>query len=248
METAVDVDAPRVGRLQAGRQDGVEGRGYGVFYDTLNATDYTANNLGYNSTTTNTNSTDFGQTFTLGNPYAGVLGISDPFPVRADGTRFQEPVGATLGVDTSTGAGFNAQNQNHEHARQQKWRIGLQRELAKNLSVEVAYDASYSDRNEISIRQDYLPKQYWIPGSLNARDAATQAALVANVTNPYAIGNFAALQTTNPVLYQRMAGTAFFTSTTTQANRLLRNFSQINNLTYTTCRLARSRSSSFRST
>ena len=48
--------------------------GYGVFYDTLNATDYTANNLGYNSTTTNTNSTDFGQTFTLGNPYAGILG------------------------------------------------------------------------------------------------------------------------------------------------------------------------------
>ena len=37
--------------------------GYGMFYDTLNAADYTANNLGYNSTTTVTNSTDFGQTF-----------------------------------------------------------------------------------------------------------------------------------------------------------------------------------------
>ena len=134
--------------------------------------------------------------------------------MRADGTRFQLPVGASLGVDTSTGAAFAAQNQNHVHARQQKWRIGVQRELVKNLSVEVAYDGSFSDRNEISIRQDYLPKQFWIPGSLNARDAATQAALVANVPNPYTIANFTALQTTNPVLYQRMAGQAFFTSTT----------------------------------
>jgi len=202
--------------------------GYGVFYDTLNATDYTANNLGYNSSTTNTNSTDFGQTFTLGNPYAGVLGISDPFPVRADGTRFQAPVGASLGVDTSSGAALGVQNQNHVHARQQKWRIGVQRELVKNLSVEVAYDGSFSDRNEISIRQDYLPQQYWIPGSLNRRDATAQALLTSSVPNPYAIGNFAALQTTNPALYRRMAGMAFFTATTTPLNRLLRPFSQLN--------------------
>jgi hypothetical protein len=198
--------------------------GYGVFYDTLNATDYGANNAGYNSTTTNTNSTDFGQTFSIS--------LADPFPVRADGTRFQAPTGASLGIDTATGSAITVQNQNHTHARQQKWRIGVQRELIKNLSVEVAYDASYSDRNEISIRQDYLPQQFWIPGSLNARDAAKQAALVANVPNPYTIANFASLQATNPVLYQRMAGTAFFTATTTQANRLLRPFSQINNLTY----------------
>ena len=64
--------------------------GYGMFYDTLNAADYTANNLGYNSTTTNTNSTDFGQTFALGDPRNGVLGISDPFPVRG-GQRFDQP-------------------------------------------------------------------------------------------------------------------------------------------------------------
>src|SRR6185295_14931286 len=64
--------------------------------------------------------------------------------------------------------------------------------------------------------------------SLNARDAAKQAALVANVPNPYLLSNFTSLQTTNPVLYQRMAGQAFFTSTTAPANRLLRPFSQLN--------------------
>jgi len=202
--------------------------GYGLFYDTLNAGDYGGTTLGYNSTTQNTNSNDFGQTFSVS--------LADPFPVRSDGTRFIQPYGSTLGVDTSAGNGgnYNVQNQNHIHARQQKWRIGIQRELVKNLSVEVAYDGSYSDRGEISIRQDYLPQQFWIPGSLNARDAAKQAALTANVTNPYAIGNFTSLQTSNPLLYQKMSTQAFFTSPTVQANRLLRPFSQLNNNVGTT--------------
>jgi hypothetical protein len=206
--------------------------GYGVYYDTLNAADYNQNNAGFSATTTNTNSTNFGQTFLLGNPYAGQLGFADPFPLRADGTRFDEPTGSSLGVDTIVGSPYTIQNQNHEHARQQRWRFGVQREIARNLSVEVAYDGSYSDRIEMSLREDYLPHQYWIPGSLNARDAAAQAALTANVTNPYALANFAALRTANPVLYQRMSANAFFTSSTVQRNRLLRPFSQINNLTY----------------
>ena len=150
--------------------------GYGIYYDTLNAADFTQNNPGFSSTTTNTNSTNFGQTFLLGNPYTGQLGISDPFPVRADGTRFDEPTGSSLGSTRSPARAYTIQNQNHEHARQQRWRFAVQRELARNLSVEVAYDGSYSDRVELSIRQDYLPQQYWIPGSLNARDAATQTA------------------------------------------------------------------------
>jgi hypothetical protein len=208
--------------------------GWGLYYDTLNATAYTANNLGYNSTTTNTNSTDFGQTFTFG-------GLSNPFPLRGDGTRFDQPVGSTFGVDASAASAFTAQNQQHEHTRQQKWRVGVQREVLKNTAIEVAYSGSFADRNEVSIREDYLPQQYWIPGSLNARDAATQALLTANVTNPYYIANFTPLQTTNPVLYARMASNSFFTSTTTQRNRLLRPFSQINNLMYSNLPLGEER-------
>jgi hypothetical protein len=206
--------------------------GYGVYYDTLNAADYGHNNPGFSATTTNTNSTNFGRTFLLGNPYAGQLGISDPFPVRADGTRFDEPTGASLGVDTIAGSGYTIHNQQHEHARQQRWRIGLQRELARNLSVELAYDGSYSDRVEMLFREDFLPQQYWIPGSLNRRDTAAQALLTGNVTNPYSLANFASLRTTNPVLYQRMSTNGFFTAGTVQRNRLLRPFSHINNLSF----------------
>src|SRR5688572_16897767 len=195
--------------------------GYGMFYDTLNAADYTGNNLGYNSTTTNTNSTNFGQTF-------GVS-LADPFPVNASGSRFLEPTNDTLGVDSGVGLALNTQSQNHEHARLQRWRFGIQREIARNLSLELAYDGSYADRREISIRQDYLPEQYWITGT---RNNAAQTALTANVANPYRLTNFEALRTSNPELYTRMSSNAFFTSATVQANRLLRPFSHINNLTY----------------
>ncbi len=134
--------------------------GYGIYYDTLNAADFNQNNFGYSATTNNTNSTNFGQTFLLGDPYSGQLGFADPFPVRTDGTRFDEPTGSSLGVDTIAGSSnYAIQNQNHEHARQQRWRIGIQREVINNLSVEVAYDGSYSDRIEMGIRQDYLPEQ-----------------------------------------------------------------------------------------
>ena len=224
---------PRVSAVYKLGEKTVLKGGYGLYYDTLNAADFTPNNQGFSSTTTATNSTNFGQTFLLGNPYAGELGFADPFPVRADGTRFDEPTGSSLGVDTIVGSSYTIQNQNHEHARQQRWRFGVQREVARNLSVEVAYDGSYSDRlDNINIRQDYLPQQYWIPGSRNSRDTATQALLTGNVTNPYALSNFTALRTANPVLYQRMSANAFFTSTTVQRHRLLRPFSQINNLTY----------------
>ena len=157
-----------------------------------------------------------------------MLGISirSRFATASDSTsRSKTGSGLTAGA----GVGVNTQNQNHEHARLQRWRFGVQREIARNLSVELAYDGSYADRREISIRQDYLPEQYWITGT--ARNNAAQTALVANVTNPYNIANFAALRTTNPELYQRMSTNAFFTSATAQANRLLRPFSQYNTAT-----------------
>lgn len=204
--------------------------GYGMFYDTLNATSFTPNQTGYSQTTTSNLSVDFGRTFLLGNPHAGISPMGDPFPVTSAGTRFQPVVGNSLGLDAVVGSALSAPNRATQHARVQRWRVSLQRALSPNITVEVAYNGSVGDRLSTAIRQDYLPEEWF--SSSNVRDLTQQTLLNANVTNPFAIGNFASLQSTNPVLYNRMAGNPFFTSPTVQRHRLLRDFPHINNLTY----------------
>ncbi len=200
--------------------------GYGLFYDSLTAGDLLPNQSGYSVTTTTGNSSDLGRTFRVNLN----TGQGDPFPVRADGNRFETPVGSSLGFDSILGSAFTAENLNREHSRQQRWRVSVQRELLGNLGLEIAYNGSYSDRIGRNIRQDYLPEQYW--NDSNERNATANTFLVAQVTNPFRLQNFASLQTSNPTLYNRMAGSTFFTQATTQRNRLLRAFPHINNLTY----------------
>jgi hypothetical protein len=202
--------------------------GWGLFYDTLNAADYTGySQLGYSVTTTNVASTNFGQTWLLGDPKNGVSPLLNPFPVRADGTRFDAPLADSLGADAIVGSNFTAENLNHRHSRVQRWRIGVQRELFGNTGVEIAYAGSYADRVEMTIQQSYVPEQYYSTVT-NVRDASAQTLLQQQVTNPFNIGNFAVLATSNPVLYGRMSTNAFFTAATTQRQNLIRAFPQLN--------------------
>jgi hypothetical protein len=203
--------------------------GYGVYYDTVNARDFAPNQEGYDVSTGGPVSTDFGQTWLLGDPKNGILPLADPFPLRANG-RYQAQVGASLGADTILapgGGGFTAENPNRVHSRVQRWRIGWQRDLGARTVLDIAYVGSYADRQGIAIRQDFLPEQYW--SSANVRDTSANDYLTANVTNPFNIANFASLQTSNPALYARLAGNAFFTSTTIPRHRLLRAFPHMSN-------------------
>lgn len=221
---------PRVSfGYKLGEKDAVKG-GYGLYYDTLNARDWTPNLTGFNVTTSNPLSTDFGQTFQLGNPRSGILPLADPFPVRATGSRYESILGNALGFDTMAGLGLSAENPNRVHSRVQRWRLSWQREIGIRTAIEIGYSGSYADRQGIPIRQDYLPEQYW--SSANFRDTSANDYLTANVPNPFRIANFASLQTTNPLLYQRMLGSTTFTSTTIQRHRLLRPFPHMNNLSY----------------
>ena len=204
--------------------------GWGLFYDTLNAADFNPNQTGYDVTTTSTVSTDFGQTWNFGDPKNGISPLTNPFPVRSDGSRFDTPIGSSLGVDTLLGQNYTANNLNREHGRVQRWRVSLQRELTRNMAVEVAYNGSFADRLSIGIAQSYVPEIYY--NSSNVRDNAQQVFLQANVTNPFRITNFASLQATDPALYQRMAGNAFFTAATVQRQALLRDFPQMSGLSY----------------
>ena len=201
--------------------------GYGMYYDTINARDWTPDLQGFNVTTTNPLSDDFGLTFNLGDPRNGILPIADPFPVRAaTGSRYEPVVGNALGLDTMLGRAYSAENPNRTHSRVQRWRMSWQREIASRTALEVAYSGSYADRQGITIREDFLPEQYW--SGANVRDNSANDYLTQNVPNPFHISNFAFLQTTNPALYQRMLGSTVFTSTTTPRHRLLRAFPHMN--------------------
>ena len=85
--------------------------GFGVYYDTINARDWTPDQNGYDVTTNNQLSTDFGQTFLLGDPKAGILPLADPFPVRAStGSRYELVPGSSLGYDYMSGRGMTPEN------------------------------------------------------------------------------------------------------------------------------------------
>ena len=223
---------PRVsGAYKMGERTVVKG-GYGLYFDTLNAGDYAAfNQFGYSSATTNVSSTDFGRTWLLGDPFNGISPLTNPFPVRLGGGRFEEPIGDSLGVNSIVGSAFTREDPQRKHPRVQRWRVGVQREVLRGLAVEVAYAGSYADRVGRSINEVYVPEQYYSTVT-SARDTTQQTLLQQQVTNPFNISNFAALAATDPVLYARMAGNAFFTAATVQRQTLLRGYPQLTGLTY----------------
>ena len=70
--------------------------------------------------------------------------LTDPFPIRSDGTRFDTPVGNALGLLAKTGKGWGFLDYDVPRARQQRWRLDIQRQIGSNMMVSVAYAGTYS--------------------------------------------------------------------------------------------------------
>ncbi len=203
--------------------------GYGVYYDTLNAQNVSPDLSGFSRTTSNQTSNDFGQTWLSGDPRNGISPLTNPFPVRSDGTRFDSPTGNALGLLARDGNGWTFLDPDFKRAREQRWRVDVQRQFGNNIMVSVAYAGMFADNIRISKKLDALPAQYWATGT--ARNDAIASNLNQNVTNPFYIANFASLQASNPLLYQALASRSFFTSPTIRKNQLLRPFPEMNGLT-----------------
>jgi hypothetical protein len=198
--------------------------GYGIYYDTINVLNFGPDQSGYSRGTGTTLSTDFGQTWNplFGSNSPGLYGspLKDPFPVRSDGSRFDIPTRDALGLMAKFGRGFGFTDYNQDHARQQRWRIGFQRQIGGSTVLDVAYAGSYSDELALGQKLDYLPGQYW--NTTNVRNDAIATNLNSNVTNPFLLKNFASLQQTNPLIYQDMSTQGFYTSATIRKSQLLR--------------------------
>lgn len=213
---------PRLGIVYKLDAHTVVRSGYGLFYDTNNVLNEGINQFGFSRGTSTVLTNDNGLTFLNSDLRSGRTIFSDPFPIREDGTRFNEPFGSALGVMSRAGRSFDIDPYDWKRARQQRWRAGIQREWGSRLVAEAAYLGSYSDQLSITRVLTALPGQHWADG--NVRNNAVADYLNGLVPNPFNIRNFEFLRTQNPVLYQDMATNGFFTSTTIRRHQLLRAF------------------------
>jgi hypothetical protein len=230
---------PRVGfAYQLGDKTVLRG-GWGMFFDTNNVLNEGLNQTGYSRATSTVITNDNGLTFNGSNLTSAACRaslaacttlLSDPFPVRADGSRFDTPLGNALGLMALQGRGITYLDYNWERARQHRWRLGLQRQLSNSMVAEVAYLGSRTDQIQVGIRLDALPGQYWASGLIRNNALANELNFqVPN--NPFHIRNFASLATSNPVVYADMQTQGFFNNLNIAKSQLLRPYPNMNGLT-----------------
>lgn len=203
-----------------------------------------------NTTLTTTNGTTWGALGACGdwcNLSASnlVSPLTDPFPIRpsSGNTRFNAPVGDSLGdmglLGVSGGPSSWTQPPS-KHLRMQRWRIGIDRQVFAHDMVSIGYTGAWTSDLNVNVNESGLPANlYYYGGSrpitsagatISCAAGVTNATaggcledtnLGANVTNPFYIGNFTSLQTSNPALYSAMASQSFFTSATIAKSSLL---------------------------
>ncbi|MBS1809489.1 MAG: TonB-dependent receptor [Acidobacteria bacterium] len=231
---------PRVGLAYQINDKTVLRAGWGMFFDTNNVLNEGLNQTGYNRNTntvvTNDNGLNFnGTNLTSAACRAAITScvtvLADPFPVRAsaNNTRFDLPLANSLGLMALQGRGITFLDREWERARQHRWRIGLQRQVGSMMVAEVAYLGSRTDNIQVGLRLDALPEKYWASGLI--RNNALANDLNSQLTNPFNISNFTALQTSNPVIYADMQTNGFFTNANIAKSQLLRPYPNMNGLT-----------------
>ena len=224
---------PKLGVVYSFNDKTVLRAGWGMYMDTLNSSNTRPDTFGYNQATGTPITNDNGLTLCCGtNAISGLARgntpMNNPFPVRADGTRFDEPLKNGLGSIPRVGRGFSSLPYDYRPSLQHRWRVGLQREIMKNTLLDASYNGAYSYL-PVNQRVDMLPQNYWTTG--NVRDQNNDNFLNGNVPNPYSIANMASLRTSSPALYNYMAGQGFFTRTVMPLNQLLRPYGQMTGLT-----------------
>ncbi len=202
--------------------------GYGIYYDTINVMNRDVNQLGYGASTGTILTTDFGMRWLVGNPAQGVSPLTDPFPLRADGTRFNVPYESALGYMAVAGTSYTFWDYDTRRARQQRWRIGVQRQIGASMVVEGAYSGSFSDRVYVDKNLNPLPERFWATGMV--RNDAVANNMNANVASPFRLSNFAELSASNALLYQELGKRSLFTSSTIRKNMLLRPYPHLSGL------------------
>jgi hypothetical protein len=211
--------------------------GYGLFFDTLNTLEEfnTLDNDGYSTTTGPVNSsTVFGSDFV-----AGVAPLSNPFPV-VNGSRFNTPIGNAAGADYYVGdsSAKGIYDHNRVPARSQRWQGSVEHQFGASTVLQLAYVGSWTtnitlDANSNSDNSGSVgaPNSAPIPASLftggQQPNSAGNTLLSSTVPNPYYIGNFSSLATSDPIEYNLLSKSTYNTSKTISVANLVRPYSQM---------------------
>jgi hypothetical protein len=161
---------PRLGANFKADDKTVVRAGYGVFYGFLGQRRGDVITSGFSSNTPLTVSLDNGLTFieTLSNPFRGGI---------------VEPVGAAAGAQTFLGQSISFFDPAPKSPRNQRWQVGLQRELPGRWVADIAYVGNRGTDLPTGRNINALPNQYL--STSTTRDQANADFLSAAVPNPF---------------------------------------------------------------
>lgn len=197
---------PRVGANFKVDEKTVLRAGYGVFYGFLGQRRGDVITSGFSSNTPLTVSLNSGLTFleTLSSPFIGGI---------------VEPVGAAAGAQTFLGQSISFFDPAPKSPRNQRWQVGLQRELPGRWVADIAYVGNHGTDLPTGRNINALPNQYLSTSA--TRDQANADFLSAAVPNPF-VGLMPA------------TAAATFRSATIPRERLLRPYPQFDAVNTTT--------------
>jgi hypothetical protein len=174
--------------------------GYGIYYDTtnVNAVAFSPNQNYYSKSTNPTiynNDTNqipvFNPLYSTSGAFPTVSPLNDPFPVRSDGTRFDAPLRDMLGAMATVSSGWNYSS-NALHARQQRGRISVERQIGPQDVIEVSYEGTYTSN-----------MSYTKPSAQGVPSTYYNFSQIRNDTN----GNWLGTGVTNPFYGETTSGT-----------------------------------------
>ena len=145
--------------------------GYGMYYGFLGQRRGDVQQIGFSQNTPLNVSTDNGLTFmeTLSNPFRG--GVLDP-------------AGASAGIATFLGQNITYFDPSPKSPRNQRWQIGVQRELAASWVAEARYVGNYGSQLETARNINGMPNEFL--STSPTRDDVRNNYLTAQVPNPFA--------------------------------------------------------------
>ena len=196
--------------------------GYGLFYDTMNALGGGGNQAGYSTSTSVPTSTTFGTNFTQ-----GTSPLSNPFPVGANGARFNSPVGNAAAQYYYLGAGPTITDHTLPPARENRGSVGVQIAFGSHTTLDVSYNIARTTHLSIGKSSTYTPQSFFTGGQ--QPNSATATLLSSLVPNPFYIlsGNFSGLQGSNPAAYNNIVLNSYYTAKTISVGNLVRAYPQM---------------------